>query len=103
MREGLAIVGVICAAVGLVWLLGFSGLIFQRAAAPFAEETRRQVYQESVTGQTACQANLARIYGEWTAASPEHKRAFEAMARTEAARYRCQDLDPALAAWVGSL
>jgi len=103
MKEALATVGVVISVIGFIWLLGFSGLIFGRAAAPFAEETRRITYQESVTAQTACRGNLSRLYVEWSKAAPAHKTALEAMARDESIRYRCKELAPAVSAWVATL
>lgn len=84
-------------------VLSVVGLFWNRFSMPFQEETRRLTYQESVTGQTSCRANLSRLYREWSVAGSEHKSALEAMARDEALRYRCKHLDPDVAAWVNSL
>lgn len=93
----------VAAALLCTLALGWWVLVTQRPMAKFQEETRRQVYQESVTGQTACVANLARIYEDWATAGPEHRVALEALAKAEARRYRCHDLPIEIQTWLGGL
>lgn len=94
--------------IGLVFIVLFTalagiGLAWNRFAMPFQEETRRMTYQESTTAQTACHANLARLYREWTAAGDAHRSGIEAMAIEEADRYRCRDLKPHLKTWLETI
>lgn len=84
----------------LIFLLTVGGLIFNRWASPFKEETRRVTYQESVTAQTACRQTFFKLYREWSRAEGAHKRALELSAQAEADRVRCDDLGSELETWV---
>lgn len=99
MREFL-IIGLFVLAIFAVAAVA---LFWNRFAMPFQEETRRITYQESVTAQTACRANLSRLYEDWATAGPTHKKAIEAMAIDESRRYRCEELNPLVQQWIGTL
>ncbi len=85
--------------VAVAWFFAISG----RPLAKFGEETRRQVYQESVTAQTACRAEVTRLYREWTKTQGAHKRALEVLAIEEADRIRCKDLPYTVQTWIEGL
>jgi hypothetical protein len=99
MRDIAMIVGVVV----FVFVLAAVGMFWNRFALPFQEETRRQTYQESVTAQTACRANLSRLYREWTTAEDAHRTAIEAMAVDESERYRCESLNPTVNNWIEAI
>ena len=95
----LAVMAGLVVIVGLSWFFLVSG----RPMAKFSEETRRQVYQESVTAQTACRAELTRLYREWSKSEGPHKRALESLAVAESDRIRCADLPHDVYTWVEGL
>lgn len=79
-------VSVLLCMTALTWYF----LIMARPQAKFTEETRRQVYEESVTAQTACRREVTNLYREWAKAeTPAHQRALELAAIGEADRARC--------------
>lgn len=98
MKEiGYGILGLI-GVVAIAWFFALSG----RPLAKFGEETRRQVYEESVTASTACEKELLRLYGE--AHNPNNttarKRALELEALNEYNRSRCSGVSYEVQTWM---
>lgn len=91
------------AVIVVILLISAVGLLWNRVASPFQEETRRITYQESVTAQAACRKNLNDLYKSWMSAGDGHKGAIEAMAKDEAARVRCDELQPEVRSWLNAL
>ena len=92
---GIALIAVV---IGISW----TSLVAGRPMAKYGEETRRQVYQESVTATTACRAEISRLYREWSKPSttPTYRKAIENMAIEESDRTRCENLSPAVETWL---
>lgn len=97
-RIGLAVAGGIAAVILLGWIFLFAG----RPMAIYQEETRQRVYETSVTGQTACQAELLRLYTESLdeSLSDRRRRALELQALNEYNRARCNVTDPDVRYWM---
>ena len=94
----LGAVALIAVIIGLSW----TSLVAGRPMAKYGEETRRQVYQESVTATTACRAEISRLYREWSdpATTPTYRKALENLAIEESDRTRCEDLSPTVETWL---
>lgn len=92
-------------AIGIIVAIGFLMLALNRPAAQFAEETRRVVYEESVTARTACQAELLRLYTESLdeSLSVGRRRALELQALNEYDRSRCDGLRPEVVNWMEAI
>ena len=101
MKEfGFALLGLVGFAL-LAWFI----LVTERPMAKFKEETRRQVYEESVTARTSCQKELLRLYGEAQKEghSLQRKRALELQALNEYNRARCDGLSNEIQEWMENI
>ena len=95
---------------GVLWLIGIVAIawffaVSGRPLAKFGEETRRQVYEESVTAKTACQKELLRLYGEAQKGgiSPNRRRALELEAKNEYNRTRCSGVSYEVQNWMEAI
>lgn len=96
MKVAIAVIAGLIGVVALSWYFAIAG----RPLAKFGEETRRQVYEESVTARTACQRELLDLYTESLTVEGRRKRALEIAAIVEADRTRCDGLNPEVRAWI---
>ena len=101
MKTMLLVMGALIGAVALSWYFAVAG----RPLAKYSEETRRQVYEESVTARTACQQELLRLYGEAQkhGVSDNRKRALELQAKNEYNRTRCEGVSYEVQTWMESI
>lgn len=81
----IAFVVAIAAIIG-VYALATGNMLFERRAAPYREETRKQTYDTSRTYQQGTQMNIANWCLEMRT-KPEHAKAVAAMIRDAAATY----------------
>lgn len=72
----------------LVLLLNGTGLIWNRVASPYAEETRKLTYDESRQFQQGTNRDLARYCREWREATGAGKSAVADLIRTTADTYQ---------------
>ena len=101
MKYVLMVVLSALAFLAISWFFLFAG----RPMAVFSEETRRQVYETSVTATTACEAELLRLYGEAQKdeISAGRKRALELQAKNEYNRTRCNGVSFEIQQWMDAI